>query len=205
MTRAGVAAFFVTLLFAHGAWAQTRVVVRPFTGRSPPARASRSSSVLSDQEGIELVADADAQAAADELGADLETSDGRIAVARKLTLSAFIQGDVHKKGKNSEIELSVIEGKTGALLDKATLRAKAQALPREVRDRFMRELGSAVFQAQPPAAEPPPPPPPPVAAAPKPPRSRRRRGPPRSSKSRPPKPAAARGRMRSSSTRRSPC
>lgn len=172
MTHARVGLALCTLLFAQTTLAQSRVVVRPFTGQGASRAREVVVSVLSDQKGVELVTDADAQSAAEELNADLSTSDGRVAVARKLNLSAFIQGDVRKKGRNAEVELSVFEGKTGALLDKTTLHAKPPAVPREVRDRFMRELGAAVFQAQPPAAEPPKPKPAvkpaPVAAAPKP-------------------------------------
>jgi hypothetical protein len=149
--RAGLA--LCMLLFAQTALAQSRVVVRPFNGPGGSRAREALVTLLSDQKGIELVTDADAQSASEELSADLSTSDGRVAVARKLNVSAFIQGEVRKHGRNAELGLVVMEGKTGALLDKATLRAKPAALPREVHDRFMRELGAAVFQAQPPPAD----------------------------------------------------
>ena len=143
-----------TLLVAHAAFAQARLVVRPFEGTGAERAWEAVVGVLAEQRGVELVPEANAQAAAVELAADLNSSDGRVAVARKLALTCFVSGQVRKHGRALDVEISMYEGKTGALLDKATLRARAPTLARKVRASFMRELGPALFTARAPPAEP---------------------------------------------------
>jgi hypothetical protein len=143
----------LTWLCANVALAQSRVAVRPFTGTGSSKAREAVVSSLSDQKSIELLKDSDVQGTAARLGSDLNTDPGRVAVARKLSISAFIAGDVRKRGKNMEVEIRVYEGRSGGLLDKTTVRAPAAKLAREVRDQFVRELGLAVAHAEAPEAE----------------------------------------------------
>src|SRR5262249_15591846 len=84
-------------LLAPTAFAQ-RVLVRSFDG---PGAARVRDAVLQAlaKDGAERVREAEADAAAEQSGSDLATASGRVTVARKLKLAAFIEGEVSAKKK----------------------------------------------------------------------------------------------------------
>jgi hypothetical protein len=157
--RAALVGLLLSACFAGTALAQPRVVVRPFSG--PGSARAREAVIdsLSGQQSIELLRDAEVKSTATDLGADLSSPAGRVRVARTLAVSAYIEGESHKRGRNVEIEISVYEGKSGALLESTKISAPQAKLPRQVRDRFVRALGLVVAHAEAPEPEPAQPPP----------------------------------------------
>jgi hypothetical protein len=154
------AAWLIALLtcgFASTAFAQSRVVVRPFSG--PGAARARQAVIdsLSDQKSVALLKDGDVKSTATNLGADLGTGAGRVTVARSLAISAYIEGQSRKRGRNVEVEIKVYEGRTGSMLQSTTVSAPQAKLPGKVRDRFVRDLGLTVAHAEAPEPEAPPP------------------------------------------------
>jgi hypothetical protein len=153
MRRACLAAILV-LACAHSAAAQSRVVVRPFKGTGATRVRAAVVQGLGKAHGMQTVSNSETESAADSLGADLTHEAGRVAVARKLSLSAFVEGDVEKHGASTEVSLRVYDGRDGTLLVSASLRARHAAIHGEVKKRVLSELGAALARAQPPSAEP---------------------------------------------------
>jgi hypothetical protein len=145
---------FLACAWTHGALAQSRVVVRPFTG--PGAARVRETVVqaIAEADGMQPVINKEVDGAAQALSADLGTEAGRVAIARKLSLSAFVEGDVKQRGATTQVSLRVYDGLDGAQLTDVGIRGDQAAIDHEVRKRFMTELGSALERARPPPAMP---------------------------------------------------
>jgi hypothetical protein len=153
MTRIWVLAL-LTLPLAQVALAQSRVVVLPFDGPGAARVRGAVVQVLSTASGFETVSEKDVRNAAQAQGADLSSDAGRVAVARQLTLSAFIEGTVTKHGASATLSARVYAGRDGVLLGEASIKARAAGLNQKVKERFLPELAAALGRAQPPAAAP---------------------------------------------------
>jgi len=97
----------------------------------------------------------DVDSAADRLGADVDSADGRVKVARELEIDAWVQGRVDKAGRNWALVLSVAPGETGQFGEAAELTARNQGqLTRAARAKAYKELSSALDAARRPEPEP---------------------------------------------------
>jgi hypothetical protein len=154
MRRAAGMVVLLAWLLAHEALAQSKVVVLSFEG--PGAARVRDAAVeaLGKGDGFQVVKEAEARSAAESSSADLSTEAGRVAVARQLALSAVIEGEVAKHGKDLELSVRVFNGRDGALLGDKKFRASRDALARHVKKNFWSELGSTLARAQPPEPAP---------------------------------------------------
>ncbi len=139
---------------AAQAQAPARVVVLRFDG--PGAARVRNAVVdaLSKDPGFEAVGEKDARNSAASQHVELSSEAGRVAVARELSLSAFVEGHVEKHGARSELSLRVFGGSDGSQLGEASIRARSAALPRHVKKGLIDEIGEALSRARPPAAQP---------------------------------------------------
>src|SRR5688572_18094520 len=103
----------VLLLWPGFAFAEPRVVVSDFKGSSGRSVRAAVVDVLEDQ-GVELVPPKKAAATAKASGAALDTESGRVRVAKKLRLQAFIQGKAApNKQKKVQISITVFGGEDG--------------------------------------------------------------------------------------------
>src|SRR4051812_41492246 len=92
--------------------AQTRVVVLGFKGPNAKQVQGAVESVLEDHD-IELVPTKRATTVAHRSGADLDSESGRVRVAKKLKLRAFIEGRTKTVKKKTQLELVVLGGSDG--------------------------------------------------------------------------------------------
>jgi hypothetical protein len=87
-------------------------------------------------------------AVAKQLGAELDSNDGFKAVAKELSISAFVTGEVGKK----KAKLTVRNGADGSVSGEGSFAgATAAKIASEVQDSFSRRLGSAVERGRAPA------------------------------------------------------
>jgi hypothetical protein len=137
----------------QGASAQSRVVVLSFEGPSAAGARAAVVQTLSKADGFVVVKESDATSASESSNSDLSTESGRVTVARQLSLSALIDGDVAKHGKELELSVRVFNGRDGALLATKKFRASRDALPRKVKKGLLSELAGTLAHAQPPEAK----------------------------------------------------
>jgi len=130
------------LLLVSTVAAQAKVTVGDFTGR----RASKvRAQVVKALDGeVELVPNSDVESAAESLGVDASTAEGRTAVALELGISAFVAGSVKKKGKRSTLTLTVYDASDGGEVGTGTVRGKTKALPKLAKRKAWGEIGSLI-------------------------------------------------------------
>lgn len=166
MKRAAPWAVVLACVWAQPVFADTRVVVRSFAGQGGEAVRDAVVQSVAEGDGLQMVTNKQVDSVAGTLNADLATEAGRVAVARALSISAFVEGNVQNQGATTTLTLRVYDGRDGALLTDAAIQAQPGAIEREVRKRFIAELGRAIREGQPPPMlEPLPPPPAPPAPA----------------------------------------
>lgn len=154
----------LALVLALGAWcalapnvhAQTRVVVRDFSG--PGGKALRQSVVraIAREGQAQLVAADEVSTKAASVGADLSTDAGRGIVAGEMGLSTFVDGEVTKKGARSTLTVRVYDGSSGGLAGEARFGGRMPALARRLQGDFWGELGAAIEGTSAPVREAPP-------------------------------------------------
>jgi hypothetical protein len=93
--------------------AQKRVVVMNFDGPQAAAVRAQVVGALSAESEVEVVSVKDVNAAADRLGVSTNNADDLTKVAAELGVSAFIEGDVSKEGKNFRALTRVRNAATG--------------------------------------------------------------------------------------------
>ena len=147
-TRLGVLA---VLVMPGIALAQSRVTVLPFEGSNAARLREDVVSVLS-SEGVELVPSDETLSAADAKGADLTTADGRTSVARELSLSAIITGNVERRGQRRDLTVVVYDGSDGSSAGEASFSGTLPVARRKVRSSLWSELGSAIEGSRAPSA-----------------------------------------------------
>lgn len=149
-------------------FAEPRVVVSDFKG--PSAKFVRSAVVdVLEEHSVELVPPKKAAAVARSSGAELDTESGRVRVAKKLRLQAFIEGRTHVVKRKTQITIHVYNGSDGGLAAEfQTTGAGKAGIERELKKMWnaisgaLGEGGSAPVAEEPVRAAPEP-----VAAAPK--------------------------------------
>jgi hypothetical protein len=99
-------------------------------------------------DGYEVVGGGDIATAAKSAGVELDSNDGFKTVAKELSISAFVVGDVQKK----KAKLVVRNGADGAVAGEGAFGgANVNKIAADVRDGFSRRLGSAVERGRAPA------------------------------------------------------
>lgn len=149
MTRLTI--LLVSLLTTAVAAAQPRVALDDIEGpRGNQARRAVEGAIESE---VELVPMDDVIDAADGLGVSLADADGRVAVARKLQLSAFVVGSVRKAGSRLELTLTVRNGADGSEVGDAQISGRARRFGRRVGSRAWPSLQPLIAQTAPPAED----------------------------------------------------
>lgn len=135
--------------------AQTRVVVQEFSG--PSASQVRAAVVdVLERRAVEVVSSKVANAQARRSGAELDSESGRVRVAKKLRLNAFVEGRVEKGRRNVlKLHLTVYGARDGMAAGELRVSAPKRQIARELRDSLWSELGPALRgETEPAAAEP---------------------------------------------------
>ena len=129
---------------ASDAHAQQRVVVREFAG--PGGKALRQSVVkaIARDGSAQVVAVDEVTAKAASVGADLSTDAGRGIVAGEMGLSAFVDGEVEKKGARSTLHVRVYDGASGGLAGESRFAGRMPALGKRVVADLWGELGATI-------------------------------------------------------------
>lgn len=129
-----------------------RAAVLSFEG--PRAAKLRDSVIESIGGEVTVVPNKEVQGAASRLGADLGSSDGRVAVARELEIDVWIEGRVDKAGRNWVLVLSAASGSSGESAEVGEITAKdPKKLANKVSSKAYGELSSAIAQAERPEKE----------------------------------------------------
>ena len=151
------------------AFAEPRVVVSDFKG--PSSKFVRGAVVdVLEEHSVELVPPKKAAAVARSSGAELDTESGRVRVAKKLRLQAFLEGRTHVVKRKTQITIRVYNGSDGGLAAEfQTIGAGKAGIERELKKKMWAAIGSALVEggSSPAVEETPAPAPEPVAAAPK--------------------------------------
>jgi hypothetical protein len=130
--------------------AQTRVVVGDFKGPSGKQVRAAVEDVLEDH-GIELVSPKKAAATARSSGAELDTESGRVRVARKLRLRAFVEGRTQVSKRRIRVTVLVFNGADGMQASEYTTAAPKSGLVRDVRAGLWSAIDTALAGEAPPA------------------------------------------------------
>ncbi|MCA9603309.1 MAG: hypothetical protein KC417_14855 [Myxococcales bacterium] len=138
---------------ASGGGGGKTVVVLSFSGPGGDRVRSSVTGALS-SDGHQVLEARDAERAANEEGADLDSSDGRVAVARSLRADAIITGRVQKQGRRRyRAIITVYNGADGEKVGQATFVSRTAAgVAGSAKQRFGVELGSAVAGTSAPGA-----------------------------------------------------
>lgn len=129
-----------------------RAAVMSFEG--PRAAKLRTAVVQSLGGELTVVPSKEVEAKAGQLGADLKTAEGKVAVARELQIDVYVGGRVDKAGRNWVLVLSAASGDSGDASEVSELNAKdANKLAALARRKAASELASAIAQASRPEKE----------------------------------------------------
>jgi hypothetical protein len=134
--------------------AKSAVGVLPIDG--PNAGRLRSAAVaalVKQKRKVKTVTAADVDGAADQSNADPNSATGRVAIAKELTLSALVGGQLRKRGKTVELRVSAYDGASGQVLGSATFHGAPAAVERQVRTRLWIKLAKAIARGRPPSNE----------------------------------------------------
>jgi hypothetical protein len=123
--------------------AQTRVVVREFKGPNAKQVQGAVESVLEDHD-IELVPAKRATTTAHRTGADLDSESGRVRVAKKLKVRAFIEGRTKTVKKKIQLELVVLGGSDGMPAGEFKTAQAKSALNKDVKAHLWAAISDAL-------------------------------------------------------------
>ena len=130
------------------AFADARAVVRDFKGPSAKQVRSAVVDVLEDN-GVELVPPRKASKVARSSGADLDTESGRVRVARKLRVQAFIEGRTRAHKRRIQVKITVYGGSDGMQASDFTATASKAAVVRDVKAKLWSAISSALNASEP--------------------------------------------------------
>ena len=156
---------------APGAAQQTkRVVVLEFKGPSSAAVRGHVLAALGEHSEVEVVSSKEAARTAQKLSLTLNNADDLTRVAQELEVSAFIEGEVTKEGKNLRALVRVRNAATGEVVHEEPWTRKNKAQLKAVRGNFWDVMGPHILATEAPArpVEAPPEPEPEPEAAPAP-------------------------------------
>jgi hypothetical protein len=130
------------------------VAVLPLDGpNTSRVRAAAMTALSKQKKKVKTIPKNDVDAAAGQTNADLNSANGRVAIARKLSASALVGGQMRKRGKNMELKLSAYDGASGEALGSATFKGSASAVERQVRQKLWTKLGKSIAKGRAPASE----------------------------------------------------
>ena len=146
-TIASVLTLVCTLLCLQ-AHADRRVTVHDFYGPNADRVRDDVVNLLERQSGVTIVSKGQIEAAAERLGVDPFSPEGRIALGRELQLSAWMTGVVQKRGGKLKLTVAVFDGAQHLLVGRARLHGKTvSSLSGEIRDRLWRKARAALLRA----------------------------------------------------------
>lgn len=141
------------VLFWSAALAQAqepqRVAIREFTGGSAGAVQAAVTQGLKQRDDISVVSARELSATASRLGSDLDSSSGVKEVAEALELSAIVEGEVDKKGRDLKVTLRVRNGATGEVTKEETLNRRRSQV-RALKGQTWGLLGASIGKSSPP-------------------------------------------------------
>lgn len=147
--------------------ADTRVTVHDFYGPNAEEVRDDVVNLLERQSGVTIISKGQIEDAAEKLGVDPYSPEGRIAVGRDLQLSAWMTGVVRKRSGKLKLTVVVFDGAEHTPIGITRLSGNSQAkLSAEIKDRLWRKSRYAIMKATAPAPEAPPAEPPTPEAAP---------------------------------------
>jgi hypothetical protein len=97
-----------------------------------------------EEHGIELVPSTRAAATARKVGAELDSESGRVRVARKLRLRAFVEGHTHIAKRKIEVTIEVFSGGDGMRASEYTTSAPKSGVVKEVRGGLWAAIDTAL-------------------------------------------------------------
>ena len=140
-------------LIASHVRADARVAVHDFFGPNAARVRNDVVSVLERQSGLTLISKGQVTSAAERLGVDSFSPDGRQQLARELNLSAWMSGMVARHRGNWRLTVVVYDGAKHARIARAQLSAKnVKKLRHAVRERLWQQSGPAIMEASEPQA-----------------------------------------------------
>ena len=143
---------WLVLAFPAVAAADARVVVGDFKG--PNGKQVRTAVVdVLEEHGVELVPPQKAAATARSSGAELDTESGRVRVARKLHLQAFIEGSTRAVKRRIHVTITVFGGSDGMQASQFTTATSKAAIARDVKARLWNSISMALSGEAPAAPE----------------------------------------------------
>jgi hypothetical protein len=154
MIRNIVSALIVAVctLVASQAHADRRVTVHDFYGPNADRIRDDVVNLLERQSGVTIVSKGRIEAAAEKLGVDPFSPEGRIALGRELQLSAWMTGVVQKRAGKLKLTVAVFDGAQHLLVGRARLSGKTVGkLSSQIHDRLWRKSRSAIMHASAPS------------------------------------------------------
>jgi hypothetical protein len=137
---------------APGAAQQTkRVVVLEFKGPSSAAVRGHVLAALGAHSEVEVVSSKEAARTAQQLSVTLNNADDLTRVAQELQVSAFIEGEVSKEGKNLRALVRVRNAATGEVVHEEPWTRKNKAQLKAVRGNFWDVMGPHILATEAPA------------------------------------------------------
>jgi hypothetical protein len=135
------------------AHAQTRAVVQEFEG--PDASKIRATVIdILEDRAVEIVSTKVAAAQARRSGAELDSESGRVRVAKKLRLNAFVEGRIERARRSYKVRITVYGAADGMVAAEMNLSAPKRQVTGEIRATLWEQLGPAIRGEAAPAAEP---------------------------------------------------
>jgi hypothetical protein len=128
---------------AATAGAQGKVVLGDFEGPSATQIRKAVVGVLEDHD-VEIVPAKKAQATARKTGAELDTESGRVRVAKRLKLTAFVEGKIEKQRRDLKVVITAYGGRDGMPAGTLQLSAPRGVAIRELRATLWNQLGPAI-------------------------------------------------------------
>jgi hypothetical protein len=150
----GACALGWVLFSALPVLAQKRVVVMDFKGPMASQVRAQVVGALSDSGEVEVVSVKEVNGAAQKLGVSAHNSDDLTKIAAELQVSAFIEGEVEKEGKNFRALTRVRNAATGEVVHEEPWVRNKKTL-KTIRDKFWKVMKPHVLATEAPAkAEP---------------------------------------------------
>jgi len=123
-----------------------RVAVLEFTGPSASAVQAQVSQGLKARSEVELVSSKEVKSTTDRLGNSLESASDYKEVGEALELSAFVEGEVEKRGRNLQANVRVRNASTGEVIHEETWSKRRSAL-KTIKPTVWTALGPAVEES----------------------------------------------------------
>jgi hypothetical protein len=124
--------------------ADTRVVVHDFRGSSSAKQLRNAVVGVLQEHGVEIIPPKKAKATAKSSGAELDTESGRVRVAKKLKLRAFVDGRVSMVKRKMQVKVTVYGGSDGMPAAEWKQNVTKATLVRDVKANLWSVIGPAI-------------------------------------------------------------